>query len=208
MLEKPLAEYADLLASRDAVPGGGGAAAYVGALGAALGTMVGNLTVGKKKYADVEDRVRGLMTRSEELRGRLQALSERDAEVFEPLSRAYGLPKSTPEEKAARDAVLQPALEAAARVPVEMAEALVEAIGVLAEYAEVGSQIAISDVGVGAALCRAALVSAELNVVINTRLLADERLRDELDGRARQAVADGVRQADAVVDAVAHRLKG
>lgn len=208
MLEKSLTEYAVELSSKAPVPGGGGAAAYVAALGVCLGAMVGNLTVGKKKYAGVQDEVAALIARSEALRDEFEALSEADAEVFEPLSRAYGLPSGTPEEKAAKAAVLQPALEGAARVPLRVCTRLIEALEILIALERVGTAIAISDVAVGAALCRAALTSAELNVLINTRLLTDQALRAELEEQAGRAVAAGCRQADEIIARVDARLRG
>ena len=93
LLESSLVNFTEQLASPAAVPGGGGASALVGALGIALGDMVGELTVGKKKYADVEEEIRALMVRAQDLRVRLLACIAKDAEAFEPLSKAYGIPK-------------------------------------------------------------------------------------------------------------------
>lgn len=206
-LDRTLPDYASALASKAAVPGGGGAAAYVGALGAALGSMVGNLTTGKKTYADVEDEITELIARADALRDQLLELSDADAAVFLPLSEAYGLPSTTLEEQAHKQAVLQPALRAAAEVPLQMCEVLVEVIGVLGRFAEIGSRLAVSDAGCGAALCRAALQSAELNVLVNTRLLDDDALRRDLDARTSELVARGVRQADTAMAAVANHLR-
>ena len=103
MLNRSVTEFTEVLASRSAVPGGGGASALVGAIGIALGNMVGELTVGKKKYADVEEDVKALMDRAQDLRVRLLACVNKDAEAFEPLSRAYGIPKEDP----ARDEIME-----------------------------------------------------------------------------------------------------
>ena len=110
-------EFLEALASKAPVPGGGGASALVGAVGVALGNMVGNLTVGKKKYADVEADVRALDQRSEALRRKLEALVAADAEVFEPLSRAYGLPKDTEQQRSYKEQVMEQALNTACSVP-------------------------------------------------------------------------------------------
>lgn len=199
MLEKSVTDYLDVLATKEPVPGGGGAAALVAATGIALGTMVGDLTLGKKKYADVQERIGELMTVSEELRHELQRLSEADAEVFYPLSQAYGLPGRTDEEKAEKDAVLQPALLKAAGVPLDICRACVKALETLEEYSRIGTRIAISDVACGAAMVRAGLEAAQLNVLINTRLLKSEADRQTLEAEAAELVRQGVALADEVV---------
>lgn len=205
-LDRGLRDYAEALASKAAVPGGGGAAAYVGALGAALGSMVGNLTMGKKKYADVEDEIAELIARADKLRARLLELSDADAQAFLPLSQAYGLPSTTPEEQTRKQEVLQPALVAAAQVPLQICETLVDVVECLARFAVIGAQLAISDAGCGAALCRAALQAAELNVRVNTRLITDETRRRDLESRASAATSRGVEKADAVIEEVRRRL--
>ena len=110
MLEKKTTEFLNVLSSSAPVPGGGGASAAVGAFGAALGMMVANLTVGKKKYADVEAEMIEICGRLEKIRDRLIVLTDEDAKAFEPLSKAYGLPKNTPEEKAEKERILEQAL--------------------------------------------------------------------------------------------------
>ena len=152
--------FIDELASAAPTPGGGGAAAYAGALASALASMVGNLTVGKSRYADVEDEVRASLSRLEELRARLVALVDEDARAFEPLAAAYRLPKATPEEQAAKNAALQ--------------RALVDAVLDEADYlARHGSKMARSDAGVAAAFVRAASDGASLNVYINVASMDD-----------------------------------
>ena len=160
-------EFLDALASKAPVPGGGGASALVGAVGVALGNMVGNLTVGKKKYADVEADIIALDQKAEALQARLTELVAADAEVFEPLSRAYGLPKETEEQRAYKAQVMEQVLDAACAVPMDIMRAVCEAIELHRDYARMGSAIAISDVGVGVAFCKAALQGASLNVFIN-----------------------------------------
>ena len=125
-------DFVEALASKDPVPGGGGASALVGALGIALGNMVGNLTVGKKKYAAVEARMYKLMAEADLVREQLLSLVERDAEVFQPLAEAYGLPHSTPEEQERKDRVMEAALKAACDVPVRIMETVCRAIDLIA----------------------------------------------------------------------------
>ena len=199
-------EFAEALASKAPVPGGGGASAMAGALGAALGEMVGNLTVGKKKYADVEDDVKALMARSESLRGELLEFMRKDAEAFEPLAAAYGLPKETEEERARRDEVMEDALVRASEVPLELMEKCCEAIAVHEELAEKGAVLAVSDVGVGVLLCRAALLGASLNVFINTKMMRDREAAGSLNARAEGMIARYVPAADRTFDRVREKL--
>ena len=128
MLTKTCFEFAEVLASKEPVPGGGGASAYVGSLGVALGSMVGNLTLGKKKYADVEEEIKDLLEKSQSLMDRLNSLVEADAEAFKPLSDAYRLPSGTDEEKEYKEKMIQASLKAAAQAPLDIAKACCEAI--------------------------------------------------------------------------------
>lgn len=161
--------FLDALASKSPAPGGGGASALAGALGAALATMVGNYTVGKKKYADVEEDVKALMARAEDLRARLLAQVDADAAAFEPLSRAYAIPKDAP----GREETMEKCLRDAAAVPMEILRLCCEALELHRELLDKGSVMVLSDVGTGAALCESALRGAALNVKVNTKLMAD-----------------------------------
>ena len=161
----PCNEFVEVLASKAPVPGGGGASALVGAIGTALGNMVGSLTVGKKKYADVEEEMYALKAKCDTLQKELLALVEKDAEVFEPLSKAYGMPRNTEEEKAEKARVMEIVLKDACSVPMEIMEKCCEAIELIQEFAAKGSTLAISDAGVGAAFCKAALEGASLKTV-------------------------------------------
>ena len=173
----PCNEFVEVLASKAPVPGGGGASALVGAIGTALGNMVGSLTVGKKKYADVEAEIMELKGKCDILQKELLELVEKDAIVFEPLSRAYGMPKNTEEEKAKKAQVMEKVLKDACSVPMEIMEKCCEAIDLIEIFAQKGSVIAISDAGVGAAFCKAALEGASLNVYINTKSMAGSLLQ-------------------------------
>jgi formiminotetrahydrofolate cyclodeaminase len=170
--------FIELLASKEPVPGGGGACAFVGALGTALGCMVGNLTLGKKKYADIQEDIKRLIDTSGELIERFKKLVDRDAEVFFPLSKAYGLPATNDIEINEKNRVMQSVLYDASMVPLEIARACKDTANLLEKFCEKGTRIAISDVAVGAAFCIAAVRGAKLNVLINTRLIKDESIKN------------------------------
>lgn len=192
------------LAGSSPAPGGGGAAALVGAAGAALGNMVGSLTVGKKKYAAVEADILILNRRAVALRKRLEGLVQADADAFTPLAAAYKLPKETPEQQAHKAAVLETALEGACAVPLEIMSACCEGITLAAEYAEKGSVMAVSDAGCAALFCKAALQAAGLNVSINTRLMADNARATALNTQADAMLAEFVPQADQIYEKLTH----
>ena len=200
-------EFAERLASKDAVPGGGGASALVAALAAALSNMVGNLTVGKKKYADVEEELRGLMEKLEVLRTELLELVQEDARSFEPLSKAYGLPKDTEEEKRYKEEVMEKCLHDAAQVPLEIMRKIAEIVPMARTFADKGSVIAVSDAGVSAALCSAAMRSAALNVYINTKMMKDRPYAEQLDAECAGLIEKYCVQADQVYEDVSARLQ-
>ena len=201
-------EFVEVLASKAPVPGGGGASALVGAVGTALGNMVGSLTVGKKKYADVEDEMYELKSKMRSVTERLPfVLIERDAEVFEPLSKAYGMPKETEEEKAEKARVMEIVLKDACSVPMEIMEKCCEAIELIVEFGAKGSKLAISDAGVGAAFCKAALQGASLNVYINTKSMADREYAEELNKKADAMLEKYTKIADDTFNSVLGRLK-
>lgn len=181
-VEMTVSEFTSVLASRESVPGGGGASALIGSIGISLGNMVGELTVGKKKYADVEDEIKMLMEKAERIREDFLALIDGDAEVFAPLAKAYSIPKDDPD----RDSIMEEALNLGCSVPMDIMRKCGEALDVIAELEKKGSQIAISDAGCGATACKAAMRAASLNVFINTKMMKDreaaERLNREADG--------------------------
>lgn len=206
MTEWKIQEFVDLLASDAPTPGGGGASALVGAVGTALGGMVGSLTAGKKKYADVEDEILRLKGRSEEIRQHLLSMMEKDAEAFAPLAKAYGLPKGTEEEKRTREQVMEQALRRAAEPPLEIMELCVDALRAVERFGQIGSRLAVSDAGCAAACCRAALHAAALNVFINTNLMRDRAYAEELNHRAAGLIRDGSARADAAFAGVCKEL--
>ena len=203
----PCNEFVEVLASKAPVPGGGGASALVGAIGTALGTRVGRLTVGKKKYADVEEEMYALKAKCDTLQKELLALVEKDAEVFEPLSKAYGMPRNTEEEKAEKARVMEIVLKDACSVPMEIMEKCCEAIELIQEFAAKGSTLAISDAGVGAAFCKAALEGASLNVYINTKSMKNREYAEELNAKADAMLAKYPKMAEEIFESVLGRLK-
>lgn len=205
--DKTCSEFVEILGTKAPVPGGGGASALVGAVGTALGSMVASLTVGKKKYADVEEEMQNLRDKAVGLQKELLHLVDRDAEVFEPLSKAYGMPKETEAEKAEKARVMEAALKDACMVPIEIMEKCCEAIDLLAEFAAKGSVLAISDAGVGAVCCKAALQGASLNVYINTKSMADREFAEALNKKCDEMLEKYTRDADAVYESVLGRLK-
>jgi formiminotetrahydrofolate cyclodeaminase len=192
IIEQPVTQFLDELASSAATPGGGSGAAIMGALGAALVSMVCNLTIGKKNYAEVEPEMRAVLHDAEALRQRLADMVADDIAAFNGLMAAYGLPKQTDDEKAARGAAIQHALRAATEAPLACARACAEVIKLSMRAAEVGNRNVISDAGVGALAAQAALRSAALNVDINVPSLQDQAFaqacRDEMDALLASAV--------------------
>lgn len=191
MLSKTCSDFIDQLGSTAAVPGGGSASALVGAIGAALGTMAGVLTTGKKSAAEHEDELAVLISESRSLTEKFKAAVNRDVTAFEPLSEAYKMPNKTEEEKAARQAAIQAGLPKATDAPMDLAEICVEALDVLNRYSLIANRLVISDVGVGAAMCEAALRGARLNVLINLRSIKDEKIKGEYEDRLEAACKKG-----------------
>ena len=192
-------DFIDQLASAAPTPGGGGASACVGALASALASMVGNLTVGKKTYAAVEDDVRATLERLALLRNKLLALIESDAQAFEPLAASYRMPKATPEEAAAKQAALQLALGPACDVPLIIMRTCAEVIDHADFLARNGSKLAVSDAGAAAVLARAAVVAASMNVYINAASMDDEARADRYRAEADRLIAEANERADGIL---------
>ena len=198
-----LTQFLDKLASKEPTPGGGGAAALAGAVGIALGNMTGSLTVGKQKYADVEDEIIELNKRAQCLRKELYELIKRDAEAFMPVSRAYGIPKSDP----SREAVMEEALKGAAEVPFEIIRKCCDALDIIAEYEKKGSIIAISDAGCAATMCKAAIESAALNVYVNTKSMKNRGYAEALNVEVQKMLDEYLAVAAEVYELVMRRLR-
>ena len=184
--------FIDELASAAPTPGGGGASAYVGALASALASMVGNLTVGKKAYAQVEAEAYVTLEKLADVRERLLELVDEDARAFAPLAAAYRMPKATPEEQAAKNEALQAALVGACDVPLEIMERVSDMVELTDFLAHNGSKMALSDAGVAAAFARAAADGASLNIFINAASMDDREQAQRYRDRA-NAVANSVR---------------
>ena len=192
-----------LLASRAAVPGGGGASALAASLGAALGSMVANLTLGKKKYAQYENELNAFLAELEELRIECQNLMDEDAKSFEPLSRAYSIPKDAPN----RGAEMERCLRLAAEPPMKIARLACRGILIHQRLEEIGSVLAVSDVGTGVIMFWAALYGAAMNVRVNTKLMIDLEYAEKLNSELDTLVAEHWKIAEKVYEKVWERLK-
>jgi formiminotetrahydrofolate cyclodeaminase len=208
MLNKSCIDFVTALSSKEPIPGGGGASAYVGSIGMALGVMVGSLTVGKKKYADVEADVLMLMEKGQKIIEKLQALVKEDADAFYPLSQAYGLPKNTEEEIRIKEETLQTALVKATLVPLDIARCCADGINLQEEFAQKGTRIAISDVGVGVTFLKAALEGAKLNVLINTQIMKNQDLKQKIETELNELITTYTAKADRIFAEVQNAITG
>ena len=191
-------EFCEVLASKAPVPGGGGASALVGGLAIALGNMVGNLTLGKKKYADVEEEIQICNAQAEILRNRFLDLIQADGDSFAPLAAVYRLPSGTEEEKKIKEEKLQQALADACVVPEQIMECCMEALKLIDIYEAKGSVMAVSDAAAAALLAKSALSAAALNLRINARSLQDRTVAEEILGRMHACIDAGDTLADAI----------
>lgn len=197
-------DFATELAAKKSVPGGGGAAAYVGALGAALCSMAGVFTAGKEKFASVEADIQRMLAEAEAIRVRLIELVDEDAEAFFPLSQAYAIPKEDP----TRAETLEKCTKDALAGPLEMVRLVCKTIDLLEEMAAKCSRLIVSDSGCGAALCRAALEAAAMNVFINTKSLQDRAYAEEIEGEVDGLLAEYMPKAEAVAASVMEYMRG
>lgn len=190
--------FIDDLASSAPTPGGGGASAFVGAVAAALASMVGELTVGKARYADVEAEMLGSLGRLAILRSRLLALVDEDAEAFKPLAAAYRMPGGTDAEVEAKEAAIQAALAGASDVPMAIMQACLDVLHECDFVAHNGSRLAISDAGACAMIAKAAACAASLNVFINANSMADAALAERYRNSASSLVGDASELSESV----------
>lgn len=204
--EKKICEYLEVLSSKAPIPGGGGASALAGALGNALGQMVVNLTVGKKKYAEVEEEMQEYLEHLKNMQQEFLHLSDRDAEVFAPLAECYRLPSATPEEKEHKETVMEEKLLDASMVPVEIMEKALELLEILDVLADKGSRMAVSDVGVAVQFTRTALLGAVMNVYINTKSMKNREKAEEINQNAKRMIKIGTSQADEIYEKVLAQL--
>lgn len=183
-------EFSDALASGQSTPGGGGAAALTGSQAAALVSMVINFTLGKKKYAAVQDVMETLLQQSEALRAELLALADSDVEAFNAVTACYSMPKSTDEEKAARTAAMQTALKGAAKVPFTVAERCLEVIRLADPVGEKGNSNVVSDAASAIYLAASSLNCAIVNVNINLKFIKDEAFVKEWSAKRDTLLAE------------------
>ncbi len=207
-LAEPLRRYTDALASGQPAPGGGSAAALVGALGAALNSMVANFTVGREKFAAVEEEVRRQLSRSEELRGALQRLTQADTEAYGQVAAAQKMPRDSDEQKAARKAAMQRALKAAAEVPREAVKAAHGVVEIAADLGDKGNPNLITDVGVAAKFAVAAMECAALNVEINLAYIKDESYVEECREELKPLLEAGAKLGGEVWEKVQAIMRG
>ena len=200
-------EFLDVLSSKEPVPGGGGASALAGALGNALGQMVANLTIGKKKYAQVEEEIKELAERMKGIKGQFTALADQDAKVFAPLAKCYSLPSGTEEEKAYKAEVMEARLLDASLVPMEIMEKASEMLEIMDILADKGSRMAVSDVGVGVQFIRTALLGAVMNVYINTKSMKNREKAEEMNEKAERLIKEGTEAADRIYQKVLEQLR-
>ena len=202
LAELTTAGFTDLLASDAPAPGGGSAAALEGALGAALTAMVCGLTVGKKKYAEFQELTEEAQKKATDLKARFVDVMDRDTEAFNVVSAAFGMPKATDEEKAARSAAIQKGLEGCTKTPFEMMELAVETLELTASILGKSNDSAASDLGVSALSLRAAIQGAWLNVLINIGSLKNKELAEDYRAKGEALLAKALPLADQIYDTV------
>lgn len=206
LVQKTCADFVSELATKSPVPGGGGASALVGAIAVALGNMVASLTIGKKKYIDVEEDIIRLQKRAYAIQDKLLELVDEDAKAFEPLSKAYSMPKETQSQIEEKERVMEEALIKASLVPYKIMEVCIEAIDIIEELAQKGSRLAISDAGVGASCLEAAIKGSALNVFINTKSMKNRTYADELNQKTNELLNIGTSKANEIYENVKNRL--
>jgi len=206
LIDKKINNFLDELASNSPTPGGGSVAALAGALGAALISMVGNLTIGKKKYEDVEEDIKKIISSSEKLRYELSQLIEEDVKVFNNFMATYKMPKETEDEKKVRAEKIQESLIEAAKVPLKVAYKCLDILSLSKEVAEKGNINVVSDVGVAVLMAEAALESAILNVKINLRMIKDEKVRTELSSSIKEILLKEKGQKEKVLEIVDSKI--
>ncbi|GAF75179.1 unnamed protein product [marine sediment metagenome] len=206
LIDKKVSNFLNELASNSPTPGGGSVAALAGALGAALISMVGNLTVGKKKYEDVEEDIKKIISSSEKLRYELSQLIEEDVKVFNNFMATYKMPKETEDEKKIRTEKMQEALIKAAKVPLRVAYKCLDILSLSKEVAEKGNINVVSDAGVAALMAEAALESAILNVKINLKMIKDEKIKEELSSSIQELLLKEKGQKEKVLEIVEKKI--
>jgi formiminotetrahydrofolate cyclodeaminase len=205
-IEGRIVDFLDKLASSSPEPGGGSASALAAAIGAALVSMVANLSIGKEKYADVQDQIGELVDNSEKVRGELQALVQKDTEVYGVLAAAFKMPRETGDEKGARDEAIENACKEATMVPYAIAEQCLEVAKLSEVAADIGNVNAVSDAGVAALLAEAAAQCAALNVKINLGTIRDQAFNEKKWDGIQDILARSLALKDKVVKVTYEKL--
>jgi len=206
--ESPLAKFIEDLGSRSPAPGGGGAAALAGALGAALTSMVCHLTIGNNKYAEHEAEVKEILASAQEKLQRLQAGIDEDVAAFNPVAAAYALPKGTEEEKKARSAAIQAALQQAAKVPLAVARLALDVLELDERLFPISNVNVVSDIGVSVLLAHAALEGAALNVEVNLASIKDEAFNEDFRRQLEPLRVRGLEIKKRLLEQVEKKIKG
>lgn len=204
MRERKLRDFIADLSSKEPVPGGGGAGALVGAVGAALCSMVANLTSGKKKYESFQADIEDILSRSPKSIQRLLELIDEDAKAFAPLAAAYGLPKDSSQ----REEILEDALAAACSVPMEILRETARVAEMVEELAQKGSKLAVSDVGAAASACRSAAEISAMNVYINTKLMKNRDCAGKLNIETENLANESIGKCEKALKQVTGELRG
>jgi len=201
--DSSLADFFRELSSKEPIPGGGGASALIGTISAALCSMVASLTTGKKKYAEYQADIEEILSHASTSMSTLLKLIEKDAEVFEPLVKAYSISKDDPN----REEILEAALVAASLVPMEILKEIANVIDLVEQLSKKGTKLALSDVGVAASACRSAMESAIMNIYINTKLMKNHDYAARLNAEAEAVVKDGTDRCNAVYRKITDELR-
>lgn len=199
MLYQKCDVFLNALASEKPVPGGGGACALVAAEGVALGEMVANLTIGKEKYADVEEEMKELLADLTSIRIRIQSMVNNDAKAFAPLKVAYSMPSGTDEEIEKKNKVMEECLYDAAMSPFKIGEAVVAALEIMEKVGKIGNKTAISDVATGVGFLISAARGAYLNVIINTKMMKNERTKDLFESNSRNWLDEAKEMGERII---------
>jgi formiminotetrahydrofolate cyclodeaminase len=200
------ATFLDDLASERPTPGGGGAAALCGAIGAALVSMVANLTIGKRNYEAVWEELEAVNAKATALRAELTRAIEEDVAAFNSVMSAYGLPRASDEEKAARAASIQAALKDATLAPLRVVKACFEVILLSAAAAEKGNLNVISDAGVAVLCANAGLRGAVLNVFINAKAIKDRDFAEKRIAEVNALLAEAAAATESVYQTVRTKI--
>lgn len=201
-LDERMERFLTELASKAPIPGGGGAAALMGSLAAALGSMVGNLTTGKKKYEQYQQDIERILSVLQDSLWEIYEYIEKDAQAFEPLAKAYKIPRDQP----GREELMEEVTLQAAKVPLDLTKKLYGIIPLLEELEIKGSRLAISDVAVAASCLTSALESGVMNIYINTRSLKNRKLAEEINEEAKRLSGEGVLRCKKIYERILETL--